>query len=177
MPINIIDTNYYSHFYHKICDILLLDKLMLIFHLAYEILSDEDKRRKYDQFGEAAFTQGGGDSGSSFDGFQHFGDFHKFFQDSNMFFSNHHFGGGASGGRQRGRSTFDFDEFLGGAGGAGGDAGGGGGFDDMFGDMFNFGGFGDGMHHHNQYRQHHQHPGHAFQGLSSLLIIFLLYIC
>lgn len=34
---------------------------------AYAILSDADKRRKYDQFGHAAFDQGGG--GGGFGGF------------------------------------------------------------------------------------------------------------
>ena len=30
---------------------------------AYEVLSNDEKRAKYDQFGHAAFTQGGGASG------------------------------------------------------------------------------------------------------------------
>ncbi|HEY9574671.1 MAG TPA: molecular chaperone DnaJ [Lachnospiraceae bacterium] len=36
---------------------------------AYGILSDADKRRQYDQFGHAAFEQGGGGAGGGFGGF------------------------------------------------------------------------------------------------------------
>ena len=36
---------------------------------AYTILSDPDKRRQYDQFGHAAFENGGGGAGSGFGGF------------------------------------------------------------------------------------------------------------
>jgi len=42
---------------------------------AYEVLSSTDKRRTYDQFGHAAFTQGGGPGGpGGFGGFEGFGD-------------------------------------------------------------------------------------------------------
>lgn len=41
---------------------------------AYQILSDSDRRRQYDQFGHAAFSNGGG-------GFQGFGDFSGFADD------------------------------------------------------------------------------------------------
>ncbi len=41
---------------------------------AYEILSDPDKRKKYDKFGEAAFENGGQGAGG-------FGDFHFNFDD------------------------------------------------------------------------------------------------
>ena len=34
---------------------------------AYAILSDAEKRRQYDQFGHAAFEQGGGGAGGGFD--------------------------------------------------------------------------------------------------------------
>jgi molecular chaperone DnaJ len=43
---------------------------------AYEVLSSTDKRRTYDQFGHAAFTQGGGPGGpGGFGGFEGFGEF------------------------------------------------------------------------------------------------------
>lgn len=43
---------------------------------AYEVLSDSDKRAKYDQFGHAAFDPAaGGGAGSGFGGFGGFGDF------------------------------------------------------------------------------------------------------
>lgn len=43
---------------------------------AYEVLSDQDKKAKYDQFGHAAFdpSMGGGAGGAGFDGFGGFGD-------------------------------------------------------------------------------------------------------
>lgn len=62
---------------------------------AYEILSDEDKRSQYDQFGHAAFDQtAGGGYGGGFSGFTGFsgGDYSDIFGDIfNMF------GGGSSG--------------------------------------------------------------------------------
>lgn len=62
---------------------------------AYEILSDDSKRRQYDQFGHAAFSQGGGPGGGfgGFGGFEDVGDmFGDIFGDI--------FGGGG-GGRRR----------------------------------------------------------------------------
>ncbi len=41
---------------------------------AYEILSDEEKRKKYDQFGHAAFDPNAGFNEAGFDGFGGFGD-------------------------------------------------------------------------------------------------------
>ena len=40
---------------------------------AYGILSDPQKRKQYDQFGHAAFEQGGGGAGGGFGGFGGFG--------------------------------------------------------------------------------------------------------
>ena len=49
---------------------------------AYEILSDEDKRKKYDQFGFAAFDPNAGAGGfGGFDGFSGFGGFGDIFGD------------------------------------------------------------------------------------------------
>lgn len=68
---------------------------------AYEVLSDEDKRRKYDQFGQNWNKFGGAGGGNPFEGFN---------------------GRGGSGGVQ-----FDLDDILGGMfGGGGGGFGGGG---------------------------------------------------
>ncbi|MCL2561452.1 MAG: molecular chaperone DnaJ [Rikenellaceae bacterium] len=85
---------------------------------AYDVLSDADKRARYDQFGHAGMSgaaggPGGGFSGGGFtmeDIFRNFGDIF-----------GGHFGGGMGGGRG-GFSTFEFD--MGGMGG--GFAGGGG---------------------------------------------------
>ncbi len=40
---------------------------------AYEVLSDSEKRQRYDQFGHAAFENGGGGAGGGFGGFGGFG--------------------------------------------------------------------------------------------------------
>ena len=64
---------------------------------AYEVLSDDQKRARYDQFGHEDPTMGGGGYGSGFGGFDAsgFGGFGDIFSEF--------FGGGASGGaRQRG---------------------------------------------------------------------------
>ena len=68
---------------------------------AYAVLSDEDKRRQYDQFGHAAFTNGGGASGAGgFGGFDFSGfDYGDIFD--NIFGG---FGGGFSQGRSNSRN-------------------------------------------------------------------------
>ena len=83
---------------------------------AYAVLSDENKRRQYDQFGHSAFTNGqGGFSG--FDGFD-FGGMEDIFGD---IFSSFGFGGGRSnrGGKRRQdgsdllyRMTISFEEAV-----------------------------------------------------------------
>ena len=79
---------------------------------AYAVLSDADKRAKYDQYGHAAF-----DPTAGFGGGADFGDFG--FDISDIFSS--FFGGGASGGRRRGavrgddisvRLTLTFEEAV-----------------------------------------------------------------
>lgn len=45
---------------------------------AYEVLSDEEKRKKYDQYGHAAFDPNAGFSGGGFSGFGDFGGFGGF---------------------------------------------------------------------------------------------------
>lgn len=62
---------------------------------AYGVLSDPDKKSKYDAYGHAAFEQGGGGYGGGFNGFGDFGDFGDIF--SNIFGGG--FGGSSS--RQR----------------------------------------------------------------------------
>lgn len=60
---------------------------------AYEILSDSEKRRLYDQFGHAGVNQNGGAGGGGFSGFDGFGGFEDIINE--MF-------GGFSGGRRNG---------------------------------------------------------------------------
>jgi curved DNA-binding protein CbpA len=135
-------------------------------------LSDENKRKQYDQFGEAAFNQAGGSPFANQDSF----DFHQFFQDSNMFFTN----GGAkwhgSSGRRKSsaKSTvFEFDDMFN-SGGSFANFGSSSGFDGMFdgfGNVFNWhthdsgkrnDQFGDRNHHHNQYSRQQQHSSQHF---------------
>ena len=57
---------------------------------AYAVLSDPEKKQQYDQFGHAAFEQGGPGFGGGFGGFEGFGGFGDIFSDL--------FGGGFGGG-------------------------------------------------------------------------------
>lgn len=59
---------------------------------AYEVLSDPDKRAKYDQFGHAAFDPSQGFGGGGFGGFEGFGGFGDIFGD--IFGGGFGFGGG-----------------------------------------------------------------------------------
>lgn len=60
---------------------------------AYEVLSDSDKRAKYDQFGHAAFDPNQGFGGGGFGGFEGFGGFGDIFGDIFSGFGG--FGGGS----------------------------------------------------------------------------------
>ncbi|MBQ8339907.1 MAG: molecular chaperone DnaJ [Clostridia bacterium] len=60
---------------------------------AYDVLSDADKRAKYDQYGHAAFDPAAGGAGGGFGGFGGFGDFGDIFSSF--------FGGGFGGAQQR----------------------------------------------------------------------------
>ena len=70
---------------------------------AYDVLSDKDKRAKYDQFGHAAFDPSMGGGGSGFGGFGGFGGGDFDFGDIFSFF------GGGGGGSSRSRRSMPID--------------------------------------------------------------------
>ena len=75
---------------------------------AYEVLSDADKRAKYDQFGHAAFDPSMGGGGSGFGGFGGFGGFEDFGDLGDILGGM--FGGFGGGGRQRRNGPIDGDD-------------------------------------------------------------------
>lgn len=75
---------------------------------AYQVLSDDDARQKYDQFGHAAFAQNGG-MGGGFGGFGDFSGFEDIFGD---IFSSFFGGSMQGGGRSRGQVGADLSYDL-----------------------------------------------------------------
>ncbi|KAL3853186.1 hypothetical protein ACJMK2_016751 [Sinanodonta woodiana] len=123
---------------------------------AYEVLSDKDKRRHYDQFGEDGSGGGnnGGGGGGGFSGFNfNFDDFFRNFDDA---FAHHrnpkadhfkfHFGGNGNGHKS---NFFNFEDF----------------FSDMDEDDISGGGFGfeSELFGENLFAGHHNHYDEAHQ--------------
>ena len=75
---------------------------------AYDVLSDPDKKAKYDQYGHAAFDPSAGGFGGG--GFGGFGGFDGGFDFGDIFSS--FFGGGGGGGRSRANMPIDGDDVL-----------------------------------------------------------------
>lgn len=79
---------------------------------AYSVLGDEQKRKTYDQFGSAAFENGGAGAGG-FGGFEGFGGFQSADVDLNDLFSDFLGGFGfGGGGRSRGNRPTKGDDML-----------------------------------------------------------------
>ncbi|XP_013416814.1 dnaJ homolog subfamily B member 9 [Lingula anatina] len=116
---------------------------------AYEVLSDADKRKKYDQFGHAAFENNGGNGGNGFHGGFDF-NFDDFFKGFDAHFHSHQGGHHHHHNQNGGPHTFNFNF---------GDHSGFFDFDDIFSDW-------DDDFHQQQHQQfhhhhhHHQHPQH-----------------
>lgn len=77
---------------------------------AYSVLGDEQKRKTYDQFGSAAFEQGG--SGGSYGDFGSFGGFQSADVDLNDIFSDFLGGFGFGGGNRKSRPTKGSDMLI-----------------------------------------------------------------
>ena len=135
---------------------------------AYEVLSDDEKRKQYDQFGESAFSSGGGNGGPDSSNFKF--NFDEFFKGFDSMFKNHnrahqraHRNAHARAHSYRfGSDSFFedlFDDFGDGMDVLDDPFG-----DDIFGNAFHFNNFG-GMnqhHFHSHFDTHsHMHGGHA----------------
>lgn len=141
---------------------------------AYEVLSDSEKRKKYDSFGRSAFSQGGDGAGSPFrdfdmhDFFRHFDDAFNFHQQEHSrggHFHHHHQhhqghqrGGAGGGPRSFFENAFNMDDLFSD-------------FDDEddggrspFGEMF---GSGESFARSHFSRHAHSHHGNVFHQRSS----------
>lgn len=137
---------------------------------AYEVLSNEEKRRQYDQYGENFDSNGGGSNGFDFN-------FDDFFKGFDNFFDHRHSGhaGDNSGFKFSFNQGFNFDDLFSDddfeSDGNGfdfdpfGDFGFGGLDNGFFGDSLNmFDHFDDVHHHHNIHHSQQSHHAKAHAG-------------